>query len=115
MTEHEEKRLKSLQKKLVSNSRAILLEHITMPLGSLKMAQIISWIEQIKPITELDLKVFSDYNNQTSNYPLGEDRIRYNAMFLAELDIKLDDVTSYFKSRIEEKCLEIIEKFAVEK
>ena len=115
MTEHEEIRLKSLQKKLVSNSRAILLEHITMPLGSLKMAQIISWIEQIKPITELDLKVFSDYNNQTSNYPLGEDRIRYNAMFLAELDIKLDDVTSYFKSRIEEKCLEIIEKFAVEK
>ena len=115
MTEHEEIRLKSLQKKLVSNSRAILLEHITIQLESLKMAQIISWIEQIKPITELDLKVFSDYNNQTSNYPLGEDRIRYNAMFLAELDIKLDDVTSYFKSRIEEKCLEIIEKFAVEK
>lgn len=115
MTEHEEIRLKSLRKKLVSNSKAILLGHITMPMGSLKMEQIISWIEQIKPIAEIDLKVFSDYNNQTSDYPIGEDKIRYNAKFLDELDKKLGDVTSYFKIRIEEKCLEIIEKFAVEK
>lgn len=115
MTEHEEIRLKSLQKKLVSNSRAILLGHISMPLGSLKMGNIITWIEQIKPITEIDLKVFSDYNNQTSDYPIGEDRMRYNAKFLAELDIKLDNVTSYFKKEIEERCLDIIEKFAAEK
>lgn len=115
MTEHEEIRLKSLQKKLVSNSRAILLRHITIPLGSLKMEQIICWIEQIKPITEIDLKIFSDYNNQTSDYAIGEDRIQYNANFLAELDIKLDDVTSYFKSKIEEKYLDIIKEFDVEK
>lgn len=115
MTEHEEIRMKSLRKKLVSNSRAILLQHISMPLGSLKMEKIIYWIEQIKPITEIDIKVFSDYNNQTSDYPIGEDRMRYNSKFLAELDTKLDDLTLYFKREIEEKCLEIIEKFAVEK
>ena len=113
MTEHEEISLKSLRKKLVSNSNAILSNQITIPLGSLKMEKIINWIEQIKPITELDLKVFSDYNNQTSDYPIGEDRKRYNAEFLAKLDIKLDDVTLCFKNKIEEKCVDIIKVFDV--
>lgn len=86
-----------------------------MPLGSLKMEKIITWIEQIKPITEVDLKVFSDYNNQTSDYPIGEERMRYNAKFLVELDEKFDDVTLYFKNQVEEKCHEIIKKFDIEK
>ena len=113
MTEHEEIRFKSLLKKLVSNSQAILSKQISMPLGSLEMEKIINWINQIKPITELDLKVFTDYNNQTNDYPIGKDRLQYNVDFLAKLDVKLDDVTSYFKDQIEEKCNEIIKKLSI--
>lgn len=113
MTEHEEIGWRSLLKKLVSNSRAILSNQISMPLGSLKMERIIYLIEQIKPITELNLKVFSDYNIQTSDYPIGEVRKGYNAKFLAELDIKLDNITLCFKNEVEEKCVEIIKIFGV--
>ena len=115
MTEHEKLRLKSWHKKLVSNSRAILSKQIFMPYGSLKMEKIINTINQIKPITELDLEIFSDYNNQTGEYPIGEDRIRYNEEFLAKLDLELEKVTMYFKEKVEEKCHEIIKKFGIEK
>ncbi len=115
MNEHLEKRHKSLKRKLVSNSRAILLGHITMPHGCLKMQRIILWIEQIKPITEINLEVFNEYNEQTSNYPVAEDRLHYNAKYLAELDIKLNEVNSLFKNKIEEKCKEIIAKFSMGK
>ena len=114
MTKHEEIRRKSLLKKLVSNAKAIIAEKISMPLGSLEMEKIIYWINQIKPITELDLKVFADFNNQTNDYPIGEDRTNYNKEFLAKLDVKLDDVTLYFKDQIREKCLEIIKKYSLE-
>jgi hypothetical protein len=96
MTKNEETSLISLRKKLVSNSKAILYNQITLPLGSLKMEKIINWIEQIKSISEIDLNLFSEYNKLTSDYPIGNDRIRYNEKFLAELDMKLENINTRF-------------------
>ena len=111
MTELDEMRRKQYLKKLVSNSRAILTKQISFPLGSLKMEKIILWINYIEPITELDLKVFAAYNSQTSDYPIGEDRLHYDSEFLAKLDVDLNKLNSDFRENIELKCLDIIEIF----
>lgn len=111
MNDLEETKHKNQIKKLVSNARAIISNDIALPMGSLKMERIIGWINDIEPITEIDLKVFSDYNNQTSDYAIGVDRLGYNKDYLLELDVKLDDLTSYFKPTIIEKCFEIINEF----
>lgn len=99
-------------KKLVSNARAIICNEIGLPMGSLKMERLIARINEIDPITEIHLDVFSNYNNQTNEYPIGIDRLGYNVDYLLQLDIKLDDVTDYFKPNIIRKCFEIVNHFA---
>ncbi len=112
MTDLEITKRKNQIEKLVSNARAIISNEIALPLGSHKMEKIIGWIVDIEPIKEIDLKVFSDYNNQASDYPIGVDRLGYNINYLLELDVKLDDLTTYFKPTIIKKCFEIINEFA---
>jgi hypothetical protein len=111
MNDLEVTKRKNQIEKLVSNARAIISNEIALPLGSHKMEKIIGWINDVEPIKKIDLKVFSDYNNQTSDYPIGVDRLGYNKDYLLELDVKLDDLTSYFKPSIIEKCFEIINAF----
>ena len=111
MNDLDETRRNNQIKKLVSNARAIISNDIGMPMGSLKMERIIRDINYIKPITEVHLDVFSNYNNQTNEYPIGVDRLGYNIDFLLELDKKLDDVTEYFKPNIIKKCFDIIAQF----
>ena len=102
-------------KKLVSNARAIISNEIGIPIGSLKMERIILWINDIKPLTEIQLDVFTSYNNQTNEYPIGVDRLGYNKDYLLELDVKLDEITHSFKKLIIEKCFEIIQKYGKQK
>lgn len=102
-------------KKLVSNARAIISNEIGMPMGSLKMERIILWINDIEPLTEIQLDVFTSYNNQTNEYPIGVDRLGYNKDYLLELDVKLDEITHSFKNLIIEKCFEIIQKYGKQK
>ncbi len=46
------------------------------------------------------------------NYPTGEKRQHYNKEYLAALDLKLAVIDREYKEVIQEKCLEIIEKFS---
>ena len=97
-------------KKLVSNSRSILTNQISIPLGSQKMTKILFWINPIAPIEEIDFSIFNELNNQTINFPIGKDRIEYNADFLIKLDIQLNEVVVQFKEDILNKCIEIVDK-----
>ena len=111
MNKLDEIKLENQIKKLVSNARAIISNDIGIPMGSLKMERIILWINDIEPITEIQVEVFSSYNIQANEYPIGVDRLGYNKDYLLELDAKLDEITNSFKSLIIEKCFEIIQKF----
>ena len=111
MNELDNQRRNNYIKKLVSNSRAILTNQITIPVGSQKMEKIIFWINAIKPIIEVDLKVFIDLNNQTGDYPIGTDRLSYEKNFLAKLDSELNPLVESFKDDIIKKCEEIIQVF----
>ena len=98
--------------KLVSNARAILTNQIGIPLGVLKMGAIITRIHFIRPITEIDLSVFSEYNNKTSTLPIDKERLHYNSEYLKQQDTILDELTVKYKDSIIIKCNEIIEMYS---
>ena len=99
-------------KKLVANARAIITNQIGIPLGVLKMDNIMTWIRNIRPLTEIDIEIFSEYMRQASGLPIGTERLQYNKDYLKQQDVILDELTSNYKDRIIDKCFEIIEKFS---
>lgn len=46
------------------------------------------------------------------NYPIGEERQYYNKEYLDALDLKLAVMDRKYQEILQEKCLEIIEKFS---
>jgi Protein of unknown function (DUF2489) len=112
MTEHLQKQREIYIQKLVSNARAIISNQIGIPLGSIKMEKIMFWINHIETITEIDLRIFSAYNSETIQFPVGTERLRCNKEYLKEIDKELDKLTLQYKDRIFDKCFEIIGTFA---
>lgn len=98
-------------KKLVSNSKAIISNQVGLPLGMLKMNKLVSWINNIEPLTAINLQIFKEYNLLTRNYCIGTDRLMYNKDFLKAQDKELDKITLAFKDKIIDKCFEIIKTF----
>lgn len=76
-----------------------------------KMDKLISWINDIEPIADIDLNIFHEYYSKTSGSAIGTERLQYNKEFLKKQDIKLDELTSFYKNDIIDKCFEIITKF----
>ena len=99
-------------KKLLSNARAIISNQIALPLGISKMDKILYWINQIEPLDNIDLQIFSEYSAKTINFPLGTERLLYHPDFLKQQDKQLDKLTMQYKDTIIDKCFEIIEKFS---
>jgi len=112
--DYQEKR-KSYIKKLVSNSTVIITHQIAMPLGCRTMTKILYWINNIEPLSELDLDVFSQYDTKTQHLPIGIERLSYNKDFLLSEDSKLDIITANYKNEIITKCFEIIQQYEVKK
>ena len=115
MSQLNEGKRKNYIKKLVSNSRAIITHQIVIPLGSVKMEKILYWIDQIEPLNEIDLSVFSQYNTKIRSLPIGVERLSYNKDFLLYEDSKLDYFTANYQKDIIEKCFEIIKKYEIKK
>lgn len=68
MIPHLEEKRKSLIRKLVSNSKAVISNQVGLPIGAVKMLNIISRIKQIEPLTNIDLTVFSQYYLKINQY-----------------------------------------------
>ena len=115
MNQHNEEKRKKYIKKLVSNSKAIITHQIAVPLGSQTMGKILYWIDNIVPLNEIDLSVFSRYNDQIRNLPIGAERLSYNKDYLLLEDSKLDHITTDYKKEILEKCFEIIQQYDIKK
>jgi len=111
MNENQQQKRDNFIKKLVSNSRSILTNQIAIPLGVQKMEKLISWINSIEPINDIDLSVFKEYYSKTSGLAIGTERLQYNKEFLKKQDKKLDELTTYYKNDIFDKCFEIISQF----
>lgn len=100
-----------LIKRLVSTSKAIISNQIGLPLGVMKMSSIITWLNNIEPITNINLEIISQYTSCTSTYFLGPERLSCSKDFLIRQDKDLDKINSRFKEKILAKCFEIIELF----
>jgi len=70
------------------------------------------WINEIDPLEEIDLRVFSAYNSETIQFPIGTERLYCDKTYLIRIDKELDKLTSQFKDEIITKCFEIIEKYS---
>ena len=95
-------------KKLLSNARAIISNQIALPLGISKMDKILYWINQIEPLDNIDLQIFSEYSAKTINFPLGTERLLYHPDFLKQQDKQLDKLTMQYKDTIIDKCLKLL-------
>jgi len=105
-------REKNIQNKLVSNARAIISNHVTIPLGVQIMTNLIFRIRNTNLITKIDFQVFEDYYSSTTHYAIGTERLQYNFEYLKQQDIGLDKLTALYKERILFKCFEIIKEFS---
>lgn len=111
MNEHLKLQKEKLIKRLVSNSKAILSNQIGLPLGVSKMGSIITWLNDIEPITNINLEIVNQYNSCTSSYFLGPERLSCSKASLIKQNKELDKINSKFKEEIMAKCFEIIELF----
>jgi hypothetical protein len=115
MSQHNQEKRKNHIKKLVSNSKTIMTHQITIPLGSQKMAKILYWINNIEPLNEIDLSVFSKYNTKIQHLPSGVERLSYNKDLLLSDDLQLDFITANYKNEIIEKCFGIVQRYDINK
>ncbi len=109
----EEVKRTRLIRKMRSNAIAIITNQISIHSGCIKMNYFIDRIGEIEPFKNMGLKVFKDFYEAFSVYPIENERQNYNKEFLVHLDIKLKVVDDKYKPQIIEKCKEIIEKFEV--
>ncbi len=79
------------------------------------MGNILTWINQIEPLTEIDLEVFTEYNSKSTYFVIGIERLHCEREFLRNQDKLLDELTVQYKDKLIDKCFEIIEKFATNK
>ena len=115
MIENKQLKRDSYIKKLVSNARAIISNQIALPLGVHKMDKILTWVNQIEPLKDIDLKIFTDYNSKTVEFSIGIERLFCNREFLKKQDEQLNVLTEQYREKIIDKCFEIVNKFADKK
>lgn len=101
----------NLLNKLASNARAIISNHVAIPLGALIMSSIISDLKYKRIEVDIDLNIFSEFYSLINQYPIGTERLRYNFEYLEKQDKELDHVIALYKSRILSKCFEIVNKY----
>lgn len=102
-----------LYKRLISNARAIIANQIVLALGVSKMLNLLSYMRDYKPF-ENNMKVFSDYYNETKGIPLGTERLYWNIEALKQIDKRLRDLDELHKDEILEKCYELVKKYEAE-
>lgn len=98
----------AVQKKLISNSRAIIANQKGLPVGILTMSKLTAvYSTEIKELG-LDLQVFDDAFDQIKDFALGSERLHFNADFLVKQDKKLNQKLKKYNESILAKCFEII-------
>jgi hypothetical protein len=60
MNEHLRLQKEKIVKRLVSNSKSILSNQIGLPLGVMKMGTLITWLNNIEAITNINLDIIKD-------------------------------------------------------
>jgi hypothetical protein len=115
MSRYNQEKRKNYIKKLVSNAKAMVTQQINIPLGSQKMTKIIYWINNIEPLNDIDLSIFSRFYSEIQHLAFGIERSSYNKELLQSEDSKLDYIVLNHKEKIIEKCYEIIHLYDIDK
>jgi hypothetical protein len=115
MSQYNQEKRRNYIKKLVSNAKAMVTQQINIPLGSQKMTKIIYWINNIEPLNDIDLSIFSRFYSEIQHLAFGIERSSYNKELLQSEDSKLDYIVLNHQEKIIEKCYEIIHRYDIDK
>ncbi len=111
MIPHLEEKRKIQIRKLVSNAKAIISNQVGLSLGASKMVNLLNFINQIEPLTNIDLTIFKEYYSKINQCPIGTERLFWEKEALKKQDLIIDKVSFDFKDLILDKCFEIIKTF----
>lgn len=102
-------------RKLVSNSKAIITNHIAIPLGVRKMNKIRFWLGESELLSQIDLQVFDDFEKEIHGLPVGSERLLWEKEALKKQDEAMEIVLVKFRDKLIDKCQEIIEVLDLQK
>jgi hypothetical protein len=109
---NEQKRA-SYFRKLVANARAIISYQVGLPVGCVKMTQLLYWLE-----TEgerLDLPIFREYLDKVRDIPTGSERLECSRAALRRYDERLVPINLEYREPVIDACFDIIGRFAAAK
>ncbi|MGV7222691.1 MAG: DUF2489 domain-containing protein [Nitrospinales bacterium] len=111
MNEEEQQKKNNYITQLVTNARAVISNQIEIPRGCLKANKIIHWL---RPLDGPSYPIFEEYMEATSDLPIGDERLHWNAERLKAQDIKLEKLNNKFRKKIMEACQDIIQQYGGE-
>ena len=97
----------NLEKKLLSNARAIIAHEVAIPMGCIHMSKILSWLG---PDIADQYPVFDSYMDEVQALPLAQERLKWNCKTLLEKDQELQLINQKYRKDILIACFDIIDK-----
>lgn len=97
-------------RKLVANARAIISYQVGLPVGCLKMTNLLYWLEAEGE--RLDLPIFGEYLEKVHDIPIGSERLECSRAALRRYDERLVPINLEYRERIIDACFDIIGRFA---
>ena len=104
-----EQRRDSYLRKLVANARAIISYQVGLPVGCVKMSNLLTWLENEGE--KLDFPVFGEYLAEVWEIPTGSERLECSRAALRRYDERLVPITLEYRERIIDACFVIVERF----
>jgi hypothetical protein len=105
---NEQKRDSDLRK-LVANARAIISYQVGLPIGCVKMARLLRWLEYEG--RKLDFPIFGEYLEEVREIPTGHERLGCSRAALRRYDARLVPISLAYSERIIDACFDIIDRF----
>jgi hypothetical protein len=98
-----------LRRELVAVARSIVTYQVGLPLGCVRLARIISWLQ---PFESAELPIVDRYLEAVRGLPIGTERLTWDRAALRREDVKLEAVNHEFRDPVFEVCYEIMDGFA---
>lgn len=103
-----EQKRESYLRKLAANARAIISYQVGLPVGCVKMARLLYWLENEG--VKLDFPVFGEYLEKVREIATGSERLECSRAALRRYDERLVPINLEYRERIIDACFAIIER-----
>ena len=96
--------------KLVSNARAIIANEVTLPQGCIRIEKALATLHAVPSISYPIFKEYLQEVRKQGPLPIGQERLQWDRVKLAELDVRLNALNSKYEAKIIETCWSILDR-----